>query len=450
MVPREGMLSSLMTFWLGSLGLLALAPLMIANHLSTAVTLVHGARVAQWNMIMFVSVAGFLVGGVTSWNVLQPYFEIRMLAVQMTSSEPLVGILLGVLTWSFVALIGATIVGVPIPTTLSIIPALLVGIRLGRVPVNLEPILSLVAAHGVVMVGSMGSSCLAYYFLNRIINDSDDPLDAMLMVLPFLFLFVIPIHLTLLIIYALTTFITGLSIIWVAAIAALIWIVIAIITWFWSRLFIVNRTKRIVFERHPQHVLHYMPSPGEERLAERGMVVGRQSPSPSADSGTSQTLNKARAEESFTLFLLTILAITSVSQGGLDLGTILGLHRVYSGLTGTTTSYWLIGILSMVLSIPIIALLTRRISRPLGDVAALGMLLTTAVELGCFLPCQIAIFQGWPISPLVAKLPSVLLIAWLGGRGVHEQTVWKLIVGVIVPPFIVIILAAATGYLLRA
>ncbi|PJF17381.1 hypothetical protein PSACC_02870 [Paramicrosporidium saccamoebae] len=389
--------------------------------------------------------AGCVLGSPV-WGILREYFETRMVAIQLVGN-PTNGMLFGLLGWTIALLGGAAALGVPVPTTLTLILGLLVGARVAGLSVSLMPLGSLLIVHGVVMAASVVGSLIAHYMFNNLVNKADDPLDAALWLLPFLFVFVIPIHGTLLLMSLFPLVGKPLSPLWMYLLGGGLQIVFMATTLVWARVFIVNRTKRLVFERHPQNVLEYAPSLGEQRLAERGMVVGRQSPSPSADSGSSQGLNKSRAEESFTLLLLAILAISGITQGILDMGTILGMHRVFSGLTGTPRAFWLLGISSVVLSVPMVLLTTRRIAKPLGDIAALGMMMTTAVELGCYLPMQAALFLGWPISPVLCKLPAVLLVAWLGGRGIHRRTALQATLAVTLSPIIVVSLVALTAFL---
>lgn len=423
----------------------------------------HGTKVAQWSKSLSVILCGFLLGAL----LLSALPAARLPALLGPALEPrgqvpfwfvssLAWGLLAVAGWTTVSLAIAAALSLPLPATLALLlgAALVIGLvgdygpsgtatAAGRLLFALVSETAIV--HGGFAVSALLGTAGAYWLLARPL-EQDDPLAGTLRLLPPLYTGLLATYAALL--TAALGRLYGLSHVLLVSLSAAAGLTAALLTLLWARLLMVNRTKRHVFERYPPHCLEYSGA-GEERLAERGMVVGRESPTPTPSrESTLSGLNRQRAEESLAFLLLTATGLSALVQGAGDIGLVRGLGGVLSGLlTGgplavdpMTTALPMVSVL--LAAVGIVVLTGRFAGRLAHDLTTVTPSMALAVELGCSLPGLVLLLTGHPVSPFMGRWPALLLVAHLSGRGMQRRVAWLVSGGALGS---VLLLPAATG-----
>jgi phosphate/sulfate permease len=412
---------------------------------SAAVATVHGSRIAKWRNVLFVAVIGFLIGGMTSSALVTSYFdgwlvELKLGTVSTADLVCLSAMLVGVL---FVTLL-LLIVGVTFGLALAPELLLIVGIAMGAyslgLPISFMRLGSLLAANGIVMLMAVSLSAGVYFVLQKFVMEVTDPLSASLSALPYLLAGLVPIHVAMLVATQIWFF-TKLESTWVHVVGLAVLISSAGLCILAARLLMVNKTKRHVFERYPQHVLEYSPGRGEEMLAERGMVVGRHSPAPSTDSEAS--LSRARAEESFVWLLLISAGLAAAVQGTLGVGALVGVYRIFMAAQVADPNWAFIICPILVGLVGIVALTNRTMWKLANEISSMTPSLAMSIELGCFIPTVMGIWLGWPISPVLIKLPAMLMVAILSKRVVRWRETFYYSIALIGGPILMAGMAVA-------
>lgn len=408
----------------------------------------HGAKVAQWRHLLFVATLGYSLGGLLLSENTTKFYASWKSAGDIS------------LFLSIFSTVGCAVVGLGISSffgyPMAVLPALLIslffGARIANVDFDLLQIFRVILSNVFVLFASLLLSTLAHTIISRFIlrSKDDDPLSTTLKTLPLLFLFILPVSGAAFIYLALRPYTSNPTIL--LSLSLGIFVLVAVGTALWSKLLMVNRTKRHVFERFPQHFLEYVPTGGEERLAERGMVVGRESPIISGrDSGS--TLNRQRAEESFAFILLAFALLSGALQGAIDVGAIREIFLVILKTIRVDKTlfpaipFWQVLLLNFSGATGILALgnrLTRRLS---NDLVNISPSMAVCVELGCYFPILLALILRYPVSPILCKLTSIVLVAKLAKRELHKKAVLQFLGGVVMGPLVIIVTVLLGSYI---
>lgn len=413
----------------------------------------HGTKVAQWRKSLSVVLGGFLLGALLLSalpaerlpTLLRSMLEPReRVAFSLVSN--LVWSLVLLISWTGLSLVAAALLSLPLAGTLTLLLGVVLALflvdnvgsasiarspSLGPIPSSSSPLMTLLMetalVHGGLFLGALLGTAGSYWMLMRSF-EQEDPLAGTLQLLPLLYPSLLAVYAGLL--TAALGCLYGLGYLLILSLSLAVSLTVALLTLLWARLLMVNRTKRHVFERYPPHCLEYS-GVSEERLAERGMVVGRESPvsAPSRES-TLSGLNRQRAEESLAFLLLTATGLSAIVQGANDVGLIRGLASVLIPLlTGRPlrvepilSTLPLMSILSAVVGI--IVLTGRFTGRLAHDLTMMTPSMALAVELGCSIPALIALVAGYPMALFVCRWPALLLVIYLSQRGIQRRVAW--------------------------
>lgn len=415
----------------------------------------HGTKVAQWRKSLSVILAGFLLGAL----LLSALPAARLPALLTPMLEPrdripfslvsnLAWGLMALISWTGLSLIAAALLSLPLPETFTLLLGLALVLFIvgnGGDGASILPsaspfpfpspspspsmvlLVETVLVHGGLIIGALLGTAGSYWILLRPFGQ-EDPLAGALRLLP-------PLYTGLLAVYAglLTAalgVLHGLGHSLVLSLALAVSLTAALLTLLWARLLMINLTKGHVFERYPPHCLEYSGG-GEERLAERGMVVGRESPvsAPSRES-TLSGLNRQRAEESLAFLLLTATGLSAIVQGANDVGLIRGLGSVLIsllrgrplGVDPVLSTLPLLSIFSA--AVGIVVLTGRFTGRLAHDLATMTPSMALAVELGCSIPALIGLVAGHPMALFLCRWPALLLVIYLSRQGIQRRVAW--------------------------
>ena len=396
--------------------------------MSVVVTLTHAAQTAQWRSIQKLALTSYLAGSFLFCRL--SLFDAQVAPLAELVAEPRGGMALltaWLVTTTLLAL-GAYF-SVPLPAAMLLLLSLPLALRAaGRAAPLALPLRIAGVQAAVVLAVAVLSVLVAGLVRRGLTSTQSDPLTACLRALPYWFCWLVPVNIVLLLLmrgtlsaivgarephYVLMT-VLGLALFALLTVAVLLW----------SRVLVVNRTKRLVFDRYPQHVLEYAPRPGAEDLY---AAMGRDSPTPSTHSGASAcsqseaSLARARAEESFTWLLITALALAACLQGALDASFIYCMHQLWCSAAGHCSRYGVSMVVVLILMAGAV-LLSGRIARRIKEVVPVTGALAAATELAIFAPILVGSSLGWPLSTLVSRAAALLIAA----RTMERPVRWPL------------------------
>lgn len=425
------------------------------------VTLTHAAQTAQWRSIQKLALTSYLAGSFLFCRLNLFDAQVAPLAELVAGPRGWTALLTSWLVATTLLALGAYF-SVPLPAAMLLLLSLPLALRAAGLAAPLALPLRIAGVQAAVVLAVAGLSVLVAGLVRCCLTSPrSDPLTACLKALPYWFCWLVPVNIVLLLLmrgtlgaivggrqpqYVLMT-VLGLALFALLAVAVLLW----------SRMLVVNRTKRLVFDRYPQHVLEYAPrsGPEEQLYAERGLAMGRDSPTPSTHSSTSAcsrseaSLALARAEESFTWLLITALALAACLQGALDASFIYCMHQLWCSAAGHCSRYGVSMAVVLILMAGAV-LLSGRIARRIKEVVPVTGALAAATELSIFAPILVGSSLGWPLSTLVSRAAALLIAARTLERPVRWRLALRGVAALLLAPLGAALLSALLVLLLSA
>lgn len=377
----------------------------------------HGAQVAQASTLAWIALISYLASAslLSSDHYIYRFFELQRIVTDLGAFGQLCTV--SILFSSVIVQGMALYERIPLQVSLLIFPSFLTALTaVGLRTLPSKTIIIWSVMEVAVMMASALLTLVSAFFIKQIFA-ANDPLSASLDALPYFFALTAPIQLVIFI-YFLFPKITFIPVL-------ILYFFLVIGTFMACKMFLVGRTKQLVFDRYPQHFLEYAPR--GELLAERGMVVegkqqepavilGRDSPSPSTNSEIG--LNRARAGESFTWLLLCCLGLSSIIQGMIDSSLI----QFMLFLLGGDRAHILQRIaLRLLLALGLIGF-PFRLWKRLPRLVEIQPSYSAAIDLVAPLPMVTMTFFAWPVSPLLGRLAAFAAASWI----LRRRLDWKI------------------------